>query len=110
MKIGRLFYGFHVDLKGELIIWTDRGIFGQQKEFKIPAPIIPYKISSTQMWNFKNVSMEKYSKGLYQYAITLMLCIDRFFTDTNFPIEIGHIILSLADAWQFPKKSLTYWQ
>tara|TARA_Y200000002_G_scaffold98028_1_gene79358 strand:+ start:567 stop:1688 length:1122 start_codon:yes stop_codon:yes gene_type:complete len=113
MKIGNVFRGFHIDLKGNLIIWTERGLFLDQKETIAPRPIIPYRVLSCQMWNFKTVSLRNYPRVLYQYAMTLMLCFDRFFKenmDTNFPIEIGHIILSLADAWQFPKKSLTYWQ
>ena len=109
MKIGRLFRGFHVDMNGELVIWTERGIFGQQKEFILPVPLFPYSVSSSQMWNYKTVSLRNYPKELYQYARTLMLCIERF-SEMEIPSEIGHIILSLADAWEFPKKSLLYWQ
>lgn len=113
MKIGVVFRGFHVDLKGDLIIWTERGFYLHQAKAKLPSPIVPYRVSSCSMWNFKTVSLRNYPREIYQYANTLMLCIDRFFKDTmdmDYPPEIGHIILCLADAWEFPKKSLTYWQ
>ena len=113
LRVGIILQGFHINLNGDLIIWSERGIFLHQKDTKQQIPIVPYRVSSCSMWNYKTVSLRNYPREIYQYANTLMLCVDRFFKETmdmDYPYEISHIILCLADAWEFPKKSLTYWQ
>jgi hypothetical protein len=109
--IGRYIKGFHIikgEKGGEIIIWTNKGIYEAEHSFKLPNPI--YRNRLPYLWNPKLVEVLKLSKQAYCYARTFMLCMNRILetdeTLPELPDELLCIILSHSDTWRFPEKTL----
>ena len=108
LRIGDKMKGFHIDPFGNFIIWTEEGIFFQRDKFEIPRLVNTAIQPSSNLWNPYAVTMLQITPAAEYNAMVLLLCMERKYEEWGVPTELCHIILSMADTWEFPNKKLSY--
>ena len=107
-KIGIKIEGFHIDNKGNFIVWTEKGIFIQKEKFELSQLEKPIITSSSNLWNPLAIKIIHLSEEAKQNAFVFMLCMEQKWEEYGIPTELGHIILSLSDTWEINNKKLSY--